>query len=82
MQGLRRRTAAAFALAALMFAHAGSALAITCSERQQVCLGYCAKSLGDTPGCHAKCREFHRQCMASGCWESKVVAKQCDFVRQ
>jgi hypothetical protein len=38
--------------------------------------------MGDSPGCHAKCRQFHQECMASGCWESKVVAKQCGFARQ
>ncbi len=66
----------------LLLALGGSAQAITCSERLQVCHGYCAKSMGDTPRCHAKCRQFHAECMASGCWESKVVAKQCGFARQ
>src|SRR5579863_6523984 len=70
------------AIGALLVALAGSAQAMTCSERLQVCQGYCAKSMGDTPGCHAKCRQFHQECMASGCWESKVVAKQCGFAPQ
>jgi len=31
---------------------------MTCSERLQVCHGYCVKSMGDTPGWHAKSRQF------------------------
>ena len=70
------------AIAALLVALSGSAQAKTCSERLQVCDGYCAKTMGDSPACHAKCRQFHQECVASGCWESRVVAKQCGFVRQ
>jgi hypothetical protein len=64
-----------------LFGLAGSAEAMTCSERQQVCHGYCAKSMGDTPGCHAKCLQFQQECIASGCCEGKVVARQCGFAR-
>ena len=68
--------------ALLLLAFSGLAQAKTCSERLEVCHGYCVKSMGDTPRCHAKCRQLHQECMASGCWESKVVAKQCGFERQ
>ncbi len=81
MSGVFRSVAVA-AIGAALFGLAGAAQAMTCSERQQVCHGYCVKSMGDTPGCHAKCRQFHEECMASGCWESKVVARQCGFARQ
>jgi hypothetical protein len=82
MRRLRWWVMAVGATGALLFALGGSGEAITCSERLQVCHGYCAKSMGDTPNCHAKCRQFAQACMASGCWESKVVAKQCGFTRQ
>ena len=64
------------ATAALHLALSGSAQAMTCSERLQVCHGYSVKSMGRAPGCHAKCRQFSQECMASGCWES---AKQSWF---
>lgn len=73
---------AALAMAAAMLTAGGAVQAKTCSDRVQVCDGYCAKSMGDTPGCHAKCRQYQQECLASGCWESKVVARQCGFARQ
>ena len=76
------RRIAVGAIGALVMALGGTAQAITCSERLQVCHGYCVKSMGDKPGCHAKCRQLDQECMASGCWESKIVAKQCGFARQ
>ena len=82
---MRRRgrwSAATLAVGALLFAFFGPAAAMSCSERLQICHGYCIKSMADRPGCHDKCREFHAQCLSSGCWESRVVAKQCNFVRQ
>jgi hypothetical protein len=82
MRSLLCRGILAGASCALLLAVSQSAEAITCSERLQVCYGYCAKSMGDSPGCHAKCRQFHQECMSSGCWESRVVAKQCSFTRQ
>jgi hypothetical protein len=82
MKGLLCWSMAVGATGALLLALSGSAQAMTCSERLQVCHGYCVKSMGDSPGCHAKCRQIHQECMASGCWESKVVAKQCSFTRQ
>jgi hypothetical protein len=76
------RSMAAGAIGALLLALGGAAQAMTCSERLQVCHGYCAKSMGDSQACHSKCRQFQQECVASGCWESKVVAKQCGFARQ
>jgi hypothetical protein len=60
----------------LLLALSGIAQAKTCSDRLQVCNGYCVKSMGDNPRCHAKCRQLDQECMSSGCWESKIVAKQ------
>ncbi len=86
-QGSRMRDAhfsgmAVAAIAAPRVALGGSVQAKTCSERLQVCDGYCVKSMAGSPACRAKCRQFHQECTASGCWESRVVAKQCGFVRQ
>lgn len=82
MRSLRLNGPLAAAIVALILAAGGPAQAKTCSERLQVCDGYCVKSMGDTPPCHAKCRQFHQECMENGCWESRVVAKQCGFARQ
>jgi hypothetical protein len=60
----------------------GSAQAMTCTERLQVCHNFCIKSMSNSPGCHAKCREIHQECMASGCWESKITARQCNIDRK
>jgi hypothetical protein len=57
-------------------------LALTGRPRLQVCHGYCVKNMGDVPACYAKCRQFDRECIASGCWGSRVVGKQCGFTRQ
>jgi hypothetical protein len=70
------------ATGALLLALVTSAQAVTCSERLRTCHGYCVKSMGDTPNCHAACRRLDSACMSSGCWESKVVAKQCGLERQ
>ncbi len=81
MQRLLRWSVAAAAMGALMLALTGSAQAKTCSERLQVCHGYCVKAMGDRPAgtpSVATIIEF----MASGCWESKVVARECCFGRQ
>jgi hypothetical protein len=69
------------AAAIILLAQPQAADAKTCSERLEVCHGYCAKSMHDSPLCHVKCQEFHQACLSSGCWESKVVAKQCGFGR-
>jgi hypothetical protein len=54
----------------------------TCSDRLKVCQRFCAKSESDRPGCPAKCGEYRQACLASGCWESKYVDKECGFTRQ
>ena len=54
----------------------------TCSDRLKVCQRFCAKSESDRPGCLAKCGEHRQACLASGCWESKYVDKECGFTRQ
>jgi hypothetical protein len=65
-----------------MLSLTGPAEAKSCSERMQVCRGYCAKSLSNSPACLAKCGEFRQECLSSGCWESRIVAKECGFNRQ
>ena len=82
MRRLVRLNVAAGTMGVLLLALIGPVQAKTCSERLQVCYGYCAKSMGDSPRCHDKCRQYHQECMASGCWESKVVARECGFARQ
>ena len=73
---------AAGAAAALQLVIFGPASAITCSERLQVCHRYCIKSMADKPACHDKCQEIQGQCLSTGCWESKITARQCGIVRQ
>ncbi|MFY9969820.1 MAG: hypothetical protein WBQ45_19960 [Roseiarcus sp.] len=82
MPRLLRGSLAVAAAGSLLLALLGPVQAKTCSERLQVCYGYCAKSMGDSPRCHDKCRQYHQECMESGCWESKVVARECGFARQ
>jgi hypothetical protein len=82
MRRLLRVGVAVAATSALLLALMGPVHAKTCSERLQVCYGYCAKSMGDSSRCHDKCRQYHQECMASGCWESKVVARECGFTPQ
>jgi hypothetical protein len=69
-------------LVAIICLFNGSGHAITCTDRLQVCHNFCIKSMSNSPGCHAKCGEIHQECMASGCWESRVTAKQCNIVRR
>jgi hypothetical protein len=64
--------------AAVMFTLASPADARSCSERLKIC----AKTEGGSPGCLAKCGEYRQSCLASGCWESKYVSKECGFARQ
>jgi hypothetical protein len=54
----------------------------TCSDRLSVCEGYCAKSEGNSRGCVRTCGNYHQACLSSGCWESKIVARQCGFERR
>ena len=67
---------------ALILALSAPAEAKSCSERILTCQGFCAKTEGGSPGCLAKCREYRQACLASGCWESKYVSKECGFARQ
>jgi hypothetical protein len=55
--------------------------AMTCSDRIQVCDRYCIRSMNDSPGCHSKCKEIRQECLSTGCWESKITAKQCGIGR-
>lgn len=82
MKRLSHWTGAAGAIAALLISTAGPAEAKSCSDRLKTCQGYCAKSSGGSPACLAKCGEYRQECLSSGCWESKIVAKECGFARQ
>jgi hypothetical protein len=55
--------------------------AASCTERQQVCFAYCEKTYNNSPKCLATCEDLLSVCKATGCWESKVTAKRCDFDR-
>jgi hypothetical protein len=56
--------------------------AITCTDRQQVCFRYCEKNYANAPRCRATCGELLSTCMSTGCWESKVTARQCGISKQ
>jgi hypothetical protein len=56
--------------------------AITCSDRQQVCFRYCEKNYANAPRCRAVCGQLLSTCMSTGCWESKVTARQCGITKQ
>jgi hypothetical protein len=57
-------------------------LAITCSDRQQVCFRYCEKNYANAPRCRAVCGELLSTCMSTGCWESKVTTRQCGITKR
>jgi hypothetical protein len=61
---------------------ATSALAATCTERQQVCFAYCEKTYKNAPKCRDACSDYHKKCILTGCWESNVTAKRCGFSKQ
>ena len=82
MRKLLHRTVAASAIGVIALLAIGPAGAKTCSERINVCKRFCAKTERDSPGCLAACAGYREQCLASGCWESKYVAKECGFTRQ
>ncbi len=67
---------------ASLVALTGAAEAKTRSERLKVCQGYCAKSEGGSQGCMRVCGEYLQACLGSGCWESKIVARECGFERR
>ena len=56
--------------------------AITCTDRQQVCFRYCEKNYANVSRCKATCAQLLSDCMSSGCWESKVTARQCGITKQ
>jgi len=56
--------------------------AITCSDRQQVCFRYCEKNYANVPRCRAACGHLLNTCMSTGCWESKVTARQCGITKR
>ena len=70
------------AAVALVLALTAPADAKSCSERLKTCQGFCAKTEGGSPGCLAKCGEYRQACLASGCWESKYVSRECGFAKQ
>jgi hypothetical protein len=70
------------AVAALVLALGAPADAKSCTERLKTCQGFCAKTEGGSPGCLAKGGEYRQACLASGCWESKYVSKECGFAKQ
>ena len=72
---MRFETAAAWIGGALLLVTATPpAAAISCSEREQVCFGYCTKN-EPGPGCERVCRQIEASCLSTGCWESKIVTK-------
>jgi hypothetical protein len=66
----------------LVLALTAPADAKSCSERLKTCQRFCVKAESGSPGCLAKCGEYRQACLASGCWESKYVAKECGLVQQ
>ena len=52
-----------------------------CTERQQVCFRYCDKSYPQKghEACRTACGSFMSVCQSTGCWESRVSAKECGF---
>ena len=56
--------------------------AMTCTDRQQVCFRYCEKNYADAPRCRTACGQLLSNCMSTGCWESKVTARQCGITEQ
>ena len=54
----------------------------TCTERQEVCFAYCEKTYKNSPKCINACKAYLGICLSTGCWESKVSAKRCSFVKR
>jgi hypothetical protein len=59
-----------------------SSLAITCSDRRQVCFAYCEKNHHNAPRCRGVCEQLLTECMSTGCWNSKITARRCDIFKQ
>jgi hypothetical protein len=60
----------------------GAAQAKSCSDRLTTCQRYCEKSMPGSHGCLGKCDDYLQACRASGCWESKIAARECGLTRQ
>ena len=62
---------------------ATQAFAKNCADRQQVCFRYCDKTyqLRGHEACRATCGDYMSICRSTGCWESKVTAKECGFTK-
>jgi hypothetical protein len=56
--------------------------AMTCTDRQQVCFRYCQKTYANAPQCRATCARLLSDCMSTGCWESRVTARQCGITKR
>ncbi len=82
MRKLSHMCAGLGAIAAMVVTLSTPADAKSCTERLKTCHGFCAKTEGGSPGCLAKCGEYRQACLASGCWESKYVSKECGFAKQ
>ena len=82
MRRLLHRSVAAGAVGLLALALASPAAAKTCSERLKVCQRFCVRSEGGSPVCMSVCAGYLQTCLASGCWESKYVEKECGLTRQ
>lgn len=54
----------------------------TCFDRLKVCQRFCVKSEAGSPACMSVCSRYLQACLASGCWESNYVDKECGFTRQ
>jgi hypothetical protein len=82
MRGALHWSVAAGAVGVIALSLIGPAEAKTCSERLKVCQKFCARSEGGSPKCRAVCGQYLQRCLATGCWESKYVEKECGFTRQ
>jgi hypothetical protein len=52
--------------------------AMSCSQRHQVCLKYCADQYAKYPGCTVNCGEALPKCMSNGCWVTPQ-ANKCGY---
>jgi hypothetical protein len=82
MRGARRMAFLVLGASLLSSFATTASHAITCTDRQQVCFRYCEKTYANVPRCKATCAQLLSDCMSSGCWESKVTARQCGITKQ
>ena len=82
MRRVMRAIAAAGAAGVVALALIAPAEAKTCTERLSVCQKFCVRSESGSPACMAACSGYLQSCLASGCWESKYVDKECGFTRR